>query len=265
MRLRRATPWWIAAAVLAAALLAAALLAAALLIASMKWSGAAPARSGETQLFTTLPILWSESADIGGLVRGEGVTHWARDTLATQGRITPLDSLGAIAGDAPLLMAQPRPLSPEENVALDRWVRHGGRVLLFADPMLTAPSSYPLGDRRRPQDVVLLSPILSRWGLSLQFDEAQPQGEREAEAFGEALPVNLPGRFAQSVGQSGGKSGGKSGCDLSGDGLGALCRIGRGRVLALADAALLESGGDPLADARRSAALEGLLRQVESP
>lgn len=221
----------------------------------------------EVALFTTLPILWAETPDLAGLLQDDAPPHWALAVLRRGGgQVVPLDTLLRLPGDRRLLViAQPRPLSPQENVELDRWVRAGGRVLLFADPLLTHHSAYPLGDRRRPQDVVLLSPILARWGLVLQFDEAQPQGEREAEAFGEALPVNLPGRFAQSVGQSGGKSGGKSGCDLSGDGLGALCRIGRGRVLALADAALLESGGDPLADARRSAALEGLLRQVESP
>lgn len=238
MRLRRA-PWWIAAAVLAAALL----------IASMKWSGAAPARSGETRLFTTLPILWSESADIGGLVRGEGATHWARDTLATQGRITPLDSLGAIAGDAPLLMAQPRPLSPEENVALDRWVRHGGRVLLFADPMLTAPSSYPLGDRRRPQDVVLISPLLQHWGVRLEFDDRQTFGERQVAALGAVLPVNLPGRLVTIPAVD-------SDCSVLAQGLVVDCRIGAGRVLVIADAALFESAGSTPVQARQAALLQ---------
>ena len=213
----------------------------------------------DVALFTTLPILWAETPDLAGLLQDDAPPHWALAVLRRGGgQVVPLDTLLRLPGDKRLLViAQPRPLSPQENVELDRWVRAGGRVLLFADPLLTHHSAFPLGDRRRPQDVVLLSPILSRWGLSLQFDETQPQGEREAEAFGEALPVNLPGRFALS--------GGQSGCNLSGEGLGALCRIGRGRVLALADAALLESGGDPLADARRSAALEGLLRQVESP
>lgn len=213
----------------------------------------------EVALFTTLPILWAETPDLAGLLQDDAPPHWALAVLRRGGgQVVPLDTLLRLPEDKRLLViAQPRPLSPQENVELDRWVRAGGRVLLFADPLLTHHSAYPLGDRRRSQDVVLISPILSRWGLVLQFDEAQPQGEREAEAFGEALPVNLPGRFALF--------GGNPGCDLSGDGLGALCRIGRGRVLALADAALLESGGDPLADARRSAALEGLLRQVESP
>ena len=67
------------------------------------------------------------------------------------------------------MMIQPRPLSPQENVALDNWVAAGGRLLLFADPALTEDSAFAIGDRRRPQDVVLLSPILARWGLELEL------------------------------------------------------------------------------------------------
>ncbi|MEY4721713.1 MAG: hypothetical protein RIQ46_1438 [Pseudomonadota bacterium] len=213
----------------------------------------------ETALFTTLPILWAEAPDLAGLLQGDGPPHWALPVLRRGGgQVLPLDTLLRLPeGGRLLVIAQPRPLSPQENVELDRWVRAGGRVLLFADPLLTHHSAFALGDRRRPQDVVLLSPILSRWGLALRFDEAQPPGEREAEVFDEVLPVNLPGRLAAT--------GGGGACELSGAGLAALCRIGAGRVIVLADAALLETGGDGLSDARRAVALEGLLRKVESP
>jgi hypothetical protein len=129
-------------------------------------------------------------------------------------------------------MAQPRALSPQENVVLDRWVRGGGHVLLFADPALTAESRFALGDMRRPQQMALLSPILTRWGLELRFDEDQPAGERLVDWAGSKLPVNQPGHFALLV-QSGS-------CRLLAQGLGAHCRVGKGRVHALADAALLE-------------------------
>jgi len=165
--------------------------------------------------------------------------HWALAVLKRHGMLQPLDSLArangrpAMARGALLVMAQPRPLSPQENVALDGWVRGGGHVLLLADPMLTAESIFSFGDKRRPQDVVLLSPILTRWGLELQFDEDQPAGEHAADWEGARLPVNLPGRFAL-LDQSGK-------CRLLAGGLGARCTVGRGSVLALADAALLES------------------------
>lgn len=214
-----------------------------------KWGVPAPARAGETRLFTTLPILWSESADISGIVRGEGQAHWVRDALATRGRIIALDNLAGIAGDVPLLMAQPRPLSPQENVALDGWVRGGGRVLLFADPMLTAPSAYALGDRRRAQDVVLISPLLRHWGLRLEFDDGQMFGERQVQALGVALPVNLPGRLVPAPD-------GEGVCAFVADGLVADCRIGRGRALVVADAALFETGDSTSAESREAVLLQ---------
>jgi hypothetical protein len=133
-------------------------------------------------------------------------------------------------------MAQPRALSPQENVALDGWVRGGGRLLLFADPMLTEESAYPLGDKRRPLDMIMLSPILDHWQLRLEFDEDQPAGERGVDAGGINLPVNLPGRFVVAPGSRH--------CRLVAEGILAECRLGKGLVLLLADAALLEQHGD---------------------
>lgn len=190
-------------------------------------------------LFTSLPILWPERQDFRGLINGDASPHWALASLQRRGPLQPLDTLAradgraAMAPGSLLVMAQPRPLSPQENVALDRWVRGGGHVLLFADPLLTAESLFALGDKRRPQDVVLLSPILTRWGLDLRFDEDQTAGERMVDWNGAKLPVNLPGHFAL-LGNAGH-------CRLLADGLGAGCAVGKGRVLALADAALLEN------------------------
>lgn len=128
-------------------------------------------------------------------------------------------------------MAQPRPLSPQENVALDNWVKGGGHLLLLADPALTEESAFAIGDPRRPQAVILLSPILRRWGLDLRFDDAQSFGEVERDVMGMEVPVNLPGQFATE---------GQSNCRLWGDGLAVTCAIGKGRVVAVADAAVLE-------------------------
>jgi hypothetical protein len=157
-------------------------------------------------------------------------------------------------------MIQPRPLSPAENVALDDWVAGGGGLLLFADPALTADSAFPVGDRRRPQDIVLLSPILGRWGLRLEFDETQSDGEHVTELEGTVLPVNLRGRLAL---QPGGRR--DASCRIEAAGLAAECKIGRGRVLAIADAALFEPvAGRDLAT--RQTALVGLMsRAFEGP
>lgn len=231
------------------------LLGAALLIvsAAVVWAGRSDpggndlGRDGgsrpELGLFTTLPIYWNEAADLGELLHSDAPPHWARVQLEERFRLKPLDILSSGEGDATrqikamrhLLVAQPRPLSPAENVALDGWVRDGGRVLLFVDPMLTAESTFALGDKRRPQDVALLSPILARWGLRLEFDEAQPSGPRNVHVFDGTVPVELAGRLAPVPAPDSDGT-----CILHADGLVAQCRIGQGRALILADAAVLD-------------------------
>lgn len=217
----------------------------------------APARkpAQDIGLVTSLPIYWRETGDIAQVLADDRPPHWTLGVLREAGTVTPLDTLAGPGGtlplphDALLVLAQPFPLAPHENVALDGWVRAGGRVLVFADPMLTAESVFPLGDRRRPQDVVLLSPILKRWGLELRFDETQPPGEREITGRVGKMPVNLAGFFAPLPGGPD--------CTLDAGGLIAACRIGKGRVVALADAAVLEERSGPQAELRAS-----VLRQL---
>lgn len=210
-------------------------------------------------LVTSLPIVWREGGSMSDLLNDDRPSHWALGALRSMGAVRPLDSLADPSGALPLsadgwlVLAQPYPLSPQENVALDNWVRAGGRVLLFADPMLTQDSAYALGDRRRPQDVILLSPILNRWGLELRFDEDQPRGEREVRIDKTALPVNLLGAFAVS--------GKDANCALAAQGLIATCTIGRGRLVAVADAALLEDVPADAVNARISA-LVSLMRRL---
>ena len=211
-------------------------------------------RSQPTGLFSTLPLLWAESATIADMLKTPARPHWAKAVLEARGGVVPVDSLAQLRGFDTLVMAQPRPLSPEENVALDGWVRGGGRVLLLADPMLTAPSAFALGDRRRPQDVVLISPILARWGLRLDLVDGQPFGQQAQTLFDMAVPVNLPGRFALLEGAP---------CTLAAEGLAAECRVGKGRVLAIADAALLEQG-DSSDEGARAALFDALLDRLEA-
>lgn len=210
--------------------------------------------SGEIGLFTTLPIYWGEGGDISSILE-EGERGWVRGFLEEDGVILPLDTLEpeALAEVDQVILAQPRPLAPSENVSFDTWLREGGRALIFADPMLTQHSDYPLGDPRRPHDMVVISPILSRWGLALLYDEEQPGGERLKQANTTNLPVDLAGHF-ETRGASD-----HADCDLSADGLIADCKIGHGRALLIADAAVLDDHYD---DAVRKSALSALIDRI---
>lgn len=178
-----------------------------------------------------------------------------RQELERHGELSPLDTLEAEHFERldEVVLAQPRPLAPSENVALDNWVRGGGHVLIFADPMLTEHSDYALGDPRRPHDMVVLSPILSRWGLELRFDDGQLQGEKLVKAGNLAIPVDLPGSFVPRAG------GEDAVCQIEADGLIARCRIGKGEAVLVADAAVLDSGADLPG---RRAALAALLGEI---
>ena len=230
------------------------MLAVATLASALIWHGMAPEPSrGPVGMFTSLPLVWTESPDLSGLLSSDTTPHWARGVIEQRGKLVPLDSLASPSGLAALarlerlVIAQPRPLAPDENVALDAWVRKGGKVLVIVDPALTEDSAYAIGDPRRRQDVVMLSPILTRWGLTLEFDDVQPTGERAVEVLGVATPVNLPGRFA--IAHSGS-------CRSWAEGVAVTCRVGKGRVVALADAAVLDRS-DPSGQRARSFA--GLL------
>ncbi len=194
-----------------------------------------PAAKPALGVFTSLPIVWNEASGPAEMLGAHRPAPWPRTVLESRFRLAALDTLLALEPLGDLLIAQPRPLAPQENLALDGWVRRGGHLLLFADPLLTAPSRFAIGDPRRPHDIALLSPILAHWGLQLRFDETQPPGLREIA--GSPLPIDLAGHWAKLPG-------GQADCRIEQAGLVAWCRIGAGRALLVADAALLEAAAD---------------------
>lgn len=205
---------------------------------------------------TSLPILWTEEPSIGAMLGArDKPPHWAKALLEGRGALVPLDRIAneTMRGVDLAVLAQPRPLAPEEMVALDRWVRGGGRLLLFADPMLTAHSIFPLGDPRRPQAIAMVDPLLAHWGLQLDYDDDAVEGEKVMRAGAIDLPVNLPGSL---------KARG-SRCSVDGSGLVATCRIGQGRAVVVADADLLESESGANAPESRKSALSALLDLVD--
>ncbi|WP_215228775.1 Gldg family protein [Erythrobacter sp. 3-20A1M] len=198
-----------------------------------------PATRPALGLMSTLPIYWPEGGALTALGGDSDASHWAREALERSYRLVPVDALDASAlqGIDTLVLAQPRALSGPENVALDDWVRAGGHVLIFADPLLSGETAYPLGDPRRPQDVALLDPILARWGLRL-LPPSHDTAVTQVQVADAIIPVASAGRFAKRE-PAGGAS---ADCVLEAGDLMADCRIGTGRVVAVADATLLEAG-----------------------
>src|SRR5690606_120191 len=221
MSSRRRHPWPMSLFRSLSAALAAALLGCA---AAASAQASEQAALPELGLMGTIPIYWGEAGSVEELVSGGSEPHWVRGHLERGYALRPLDTLAAadLADLDVLLLAQPRALSPAENVALDAWVRDGGRLLLFADPMLTGPTRFAIGDRRRPQDVILLSPILTHWGLELQFDVDRPEGAATVMADGREIPINRPGSFVVRDAAAG--------CTVAAEGLLATCRIGQGKA-----------------------------------
>jgi hypothetical protein len=197
-------------------------------------------------LMTSLPLYWGEGAGIADLAAGRAALPWQRQALEVHNALVPLDTLSpipALSPDAPevdplagmtrLAVIQPRGFSPADNAALDAWIRNGGRLLLVLDPVLTGDYDIPLGDPRRPVDTALIPPVVERWGLAVSYDEAQAAGVTTAKLAGAALPLALAGRIA-IVDPSAAR------CTTAAGGAAAICRVGKGRVTLIADAALFE-------------------------
>jgi hypothetical protein len=127
-------------------------------------------------------------------------------------------------------------------VALDAWVRRGGRLLLLADPMLEWPSSRPLGDPLRPPPIFMDTGLLAHWALRL--DAPDERGPREEKLGGRQILTDSPGRLF-------------GGCAIGEGGLVARCRIGKGRATIIADADFLDA--ERLG---RSANLDALLAEL---
>ncbi|WP_284124651.1 Gldg family protein [Parerythrobacter aestuarii] len=202
-------------------------------------------------LLTSLPILWSGSDAFAALATGDdNAAHWMVGTIERDYVLDPLDTLTdeSLAPIDLLVLAQPRILTPQENVALDDWVRGGGHILIFADPQLAGDSDFPLGDPRRPLDTALLSPILDRWGLVLVHD-LDRETVRTVTLGDADMAVVAAGKFETSVAEG-------AACATRFEQILAECMVGEGRAVLLADATLVE---DRVGGPGSPAALRALL------
>ncbi len=143
-------------------------------------------------------------------------------------RLVMIDA-AALADADVLLLAHPPALDPAQLVAIDDWVRGGGRAVVLADGLSSWSPGWPLGDPRNAPVTSLLGPLLAHWGLEL----AAPDGLAESRIIlrdsGQRLELLSAGRFRNR----------DSRCEVRAQGLIAECRIGRGYALLVADADLL--------------------------
>lgn len=186
-------------------------------------------------VLATVPLQGVAMGASLGLPPVESIGLRAPLWLALEGRFRmhPLDALdeAALKPVRILLLAQPRALAPRELVALDAWVRAGGRAVILADPLLHWPDPRPLAHPDRPPLTSLLDPLLAHWGVRLEAAELDGGGdriERRALASGAMLQLAGASRFV-AAGQAGR-------CALRDDGLLAQCRPGAGTALLVADA-----------------------------
>lgn len=196
---------------------------------------------------TGLPLFLGEGG-VGAILQEADQRAGIVRKLSEEHTLIPVDILdrAALARGGQLLLIQPRALSGEELVALDEWVRAGGRALIFADPSLVWPSELAIGDARRAPAITLLDPLLSHWGLILDFGEESPEMSASATIGGFQVQVAGGGRW-RTTGHP---------CTVEERGLVADCTLGRGRALLVADADLLDDRrwtalGDETVDAIR--------------
>jgi hypothetical protein len=183
----------------------------------------------DLMLLTALPLLWGELGPLNANSRPAAAFR----SLEKEFAIRPLDVLDgpSLGSGTLLLLAQPRALAPSEFVALDAWVRNGGRALILTDPQLIWPSDLPIGDVRRPPAIGLLAPLLEHWGLRLEPAPEPRAAMQQVSSAGASrrLLMFAPGRFMSDA----------NSCTVALSGVLADCRIGRGRAILLADADML--------------------------
>ena len=180
-----------------------------------------PAERPALLLLTSLPLMFAENFSL------EGGGSPALKALQSRYRIVPISVTDEadLAKGRILLMAHPRAQPAEDLVALDQWVRGGGRVLLLADPMLEWASGRALGDPLRPPAMFMDTGLLAHWGLTLEAPEER--GPKVGRIGGADVLTASPGTLSGSA------------CVVGGGGLVAHCRIGQGHATVIADADFL--------------------------
>ena len=201
------------------------------LLATLYRPASASAGASAVTMLTGLPLRWSASPSIAAMIAEGTNDDPALARLAAAGPVSLVDSL---ADHVPppggtLLIAHPRALAPQELVAIDAFVRGGGRAVVLADALSGWPARHPLGDPRNAPVTSLLTPLLDHWGVMLGAAPAQESKPLPADVAGERLRLFSAGRLDRLP----------TACRAYADRRAAQCRIGQGEVWLVGDADLL--------------------------
>ncbi|WP_432767842.1 MAG: hypothetical protein HEQ22_10410 [Sphingopyxis sp.] len=200
------------------------------LLAALYRPVAASAAAPAVTMLTGLPLRWADGGDIAGMIARGASDDPALARLAAAGPVRLVDSLvdNVPPRGGTLLLAHPRALAPQELVAIDAFVRGGGRAVVLADALSGWPARHPLGDPRNPPVTSLLTPLLDHWGITLGAAR-EGEGQAAADVEGARLHLFSAGRFTALPPT----------CRAFADRRVAHCRIGAGEAWLVGDADLL--------------------------
>jgi len=202
-----------------------------ILLASLYRPTVASAGAPAATMLTGLPLRWSGSGDIAAIIADGAADDPALVQLKAIGPVMLADSLvdHVPPPGGALLIAHPRALAPRELVAIDAFVRGGGKAVVLADALSGWPARHPLGDPRNPPVTSLLTPLLDHWGVTLAAAPADDNGVYAADVDGARLRLSSAGAFAQLPPT----------CHAFAKRHVARCRIGAGEAWLVGDADLL--------------------------
>lgn len=196
-----------------------------------------PAERPRVAVLTSLPLQWVDAdgvpADVGALAQGRARPSPLWTALSRHVQLEPLAAWDAVKpARTRLLIAHPPALAPQDLVALDAFVRDGGRAVILADALSSWEPPYPLGDVRNPPITSLLTPLLTHWGITMDA----PPGDTPTQARiadprdpGTRIVGFSVGTFVQIP----------AGCTANPARTMLHCRVGKGHVTLIADADLL--------------------------
>ncbi len=202
-----------------------------MLLAALYRPAAASAGAPAATMLTGLPLRWSGSGDIAAIISDGAEDDPALVGLEAMGPVSLVDSRvdHAPPPGGTLLIAHPRALAPQELVAIDVFVRGGGKAVVLADALSGWPARHTLGDPRNPPVTSLLTPLLDHWGVTLGAAPTDDNEALAADVDGARLRLSSAGRFERLPPT----------CRTFADRHVTQCRIGAGEAWLVGDADLL--------------------------